>query len=117
MEIEKLKNEKMQNIQDFIKDYFNYTTSISVPEEEWFSYFEWLESFIIDRETNSDDYYKEALKDLLFDLFFNQEGIRGQLENDLGCFQSGSEEFEFIKQFYDKWKYLFNFRIDRLEEN
>lgn len=104
-------------MQDFIKDYFNYTITISTAESEWLSHFEWLETYIIDRETNADDYHIEALKDLLFDLFFNQNRIKEQIENDLENYSNESGEFDYIKEFYQKWKYLFNFKIDKLEEN
>lgn len=105
----------MQKIQNFIKDYFDYTITISTTESEWLSHFEWLETYIIDRETNADDYHIEALKDLLFDLFFNQNGIKEQIENDLENYNNESEEFDYIKEFYKKWKYLFNFKIEKLE--
>lgn len=113
---QKLNNKELQKTQDFIKDYFDYTITISITESEWLSHFEWLETYIIDRETNAADYHKEALKDLLFDLFFNQDGIKEQIENDLENYDNESEEFNYIKEFYKKWKYLFNFKIDELEE-
>lgn len=112
---QKLNNKKLQKIQDFIKDYFDYTITISVTESEWLSHFEWLETYIIDRETNADDYHIEALKDLLFDLFFNQDRIKEQIENDLENYSDESEEFKDIKEFYKKWKNLFNFKIEKLE--
>lgn len=112
---QELNNKELQKIQNFIKDYFDYTITISITESEWLSHFEWLETYIIDRKTNATDYHKEALKDLLFDLFFNQNGIKEQIENDLGNYGNESEEFDYIKEFYKKWKYLFNFKIDELE--
>lgn len=110
----KLKNNMLQTIQDFISDYFDYTTTISITESEWLSEFEWLENAISWRATNSEDYHKEALKDLVFDLLFNQDKIQKQIENDIETFGKGSELI-YIKDFYSKWKYLFNFRIDSLE--
>lgn len=112
---QKLNNKELQKIQNFIKDYFDYTITISTTESEWLSHFEWLETYIIDRETNADDYHIEALKDLLFDLFFNQNRIKEQIENDLGNYSDESEEFKDIKEFYKKWKNLFNFKIEKLE--
>ena len=72
---QKLNNKELQKIQNFIKDYFDYTTTISITESEWLGEFEWLEMAISWRDTNSEDYHKEALKDLLFDLFFNQNNL------------------------------------------
>lgn len=112
---QKLNNKELQKIQDFIKDYFDYTITISITESEWLSHFEWLETYIIDRETNAADYHKEAIKDLLFDLFFNQNGIKEQIENDLENYGNESEEFNYIKEFYKKWENLFNFKIEELE--
>lgn len=112
---QKLNNKELQKIQDFIKDYFDYTITISVTESEWLSHFDWLETYIIDRETNADDYHIEALKDLLFDLFFNQNRIKEQIENDLENYSDESEEFKDIKKFYKKWENLFNFKIEKLE--
>lgn len=112
---QKLNNKELQKIQNFIKDYFDYTITISTTESEWLSHFEWLETYIIDRETNADDYHIEALKDLLFDLFFNQNRIKEQIENDLGNYSDESEEFKDIKEFYKKWENLFNFKIEELE--
>lgn len=110
----KLKNNMLQTIQDFISDYFDYTITISITESEWLGEFEWLENAISWRDTNSEDYHKEALKDLVFDLLFNQDKIQKQIENDIETFGKGSELI-YIKDFYSKWKYLFNFRIDSLE--
>lgn len=109
-----LKNSMLQTIQDFISDYFDYTTTISITESEWLGEFEWLEKAISWRKTTSEDYHKEALKDLVFDLLFNQDKIKKQIENDIETFGNGSE-LVYIKDFYDKWKYLFNFKIDELE--
>ena len=111
----KLNNVSLQFIQDFISDYFDYTTDISITESEWLDKFEWLETYITNRETNSEDYHKEALKDLLFDLFFNQDNIKTQIITDLGVYEKDSGEYEYIKEFYNKWKTLFNFRIEDLE--
>ena len=111
----KLNNTNLQFIQDFISDYFDYTTDISITESEWLDKFEWLETYITYRETNSEDYHKEALKDLLFDLFFNQDNIKTQIITDLGVYEKDSGEYEYIKEFYNKWKTLFNFRIEDLE--
>ena len=72
----KLNNSKLQYIQNFISEFFDYTTTISITECEWLDRFMWLEDNITDRETTKEDYHKEALKDLLFDLFFYQEGIK-----------------------------------------
>lgn len=110
----KLKNNMLQIIQDFISDYFDYTTKVSITESEWLSHFEWLENVITWRDTNREDYHKEALKDLVFDLLFNQNKIKEQIENDIEIFGNDSELI-YIKDFYNKWKYLFNFRIDSLE--
>ncbi len=108
----KLNNSKLQYIQDFISEFFDYTTTISITECEWLDRFMWLEDNITDRETTKEDYHKEALKDLLFDLFFYQEGIKEQILNDLEVWEVNSGEYEYIKDFYNKWKDLFNFEID-----
>lgn len=111
-----LNNNELKNIQNFIIDFFNYTITISVSEVEWLNNFEWLENTnIIGREATDEDYHKEALKDLLFDLFFHQKGIKEQLENDIENYGEDSEEMDYIKEFYNKWKYLFNFKIEKLE--
>ena len=112
---QKLNNKELQKIQNFIKDCFDYTTTISITESEWLGEFEWLEKAISWRDTNSEDYHKEALKDLLFDLFFNQNRIKEQIENDLENYSDESEEFKDIKKFYKKWENLFNFKIEKLE--
>ena len=83
----KLNNTNLQYIQDFISEYFDYTTTISITESEWLDKFEWLETYITYRETNSEDYHKEALKDLLFDLFFNQDNIKTKIITDLGVYE------------------------------
>lgn len=108
----KLKNSNLQNIQNFISDYFDYTTEISITEDEWLDKFEWLEDYITHRKTTDEDYHREALKDLLFDLFFYQEGIKEQIINDLCNYEYKSAEFKYIKNFYNKYKDLFNFEID-----
>lgn len=108
----KLNNTNLQYIQDFISEYFDYTTTISITESEWLDKFEWLETYITYRETNSEDYHKEALKDLLFDLFFNQDNIKTQIILDLDIYETDSGEYKYIKEFYNKWKDLFNFEID-----
>lgn len=108
----KLNNINLQYIQDFISDYFDYTTTISITESEWLSKFEWLEDYITYRKTNNEDYHKEALKDLLFDLFFNQDNIKTQIILDLDIYETDSGEYRYIKEFYNKWKDLFNFEID-----
>lgn len=109
----------LSKIKQFIEDYFEYTTTISITESEWLSHFEWLEDWKkgVDDKTMTKLYHKEALKDLLYDLIYNQENIKEQIETDLDIYGVESAEFEYIKNFYTKWKELFNFKIDELEDN
>ena len=46
---------------------------------------------------------------------FNQDNIKTQIITDLGVYEKDSGEYEYIKEFYNKWKTLFNFRIEDLE--
>lgn len=117
--LEKYNLEKcnLERIKDFINAYFDYTTTISITESEWLSKFEWLE----DWHKGENDfvmrklYHNEALKDLLFDLIFNQDNIKKQFEIDLDNYETDSEEYSYIKNFYNMWKDLFCFEIDELE--
>lgn len=106
-----------KEIEKFIKDYYEYTTEISITENEYFGNFEWLESWISHRKTTYDDYVKEGYKDMLYDLIFNQNEIKRQIENDLCNYDKEQDiaEIKYIKKFYETWKHLFNFKIEDLE--
>lgn len=49
---------------------------------------------------------------MLYDLIFNQEAIKEQIINDLCNYEKDSGEVEYIKDFYKKWKDMFDFEID-----
>ena len=113
-------------IKKFITDYFDYTTTISITESEWLGKYEWLENWICnaDDETMKKLYHKECLKDLLYDLIYNQDDIEKQIITDLQCYEIDDNtkfdenkpaEFDYMVKFYNKWKYLFNFKISALE--
>lgn len=115
----------LSKIKQFIEEYYDYTTTISITESELFSNYEWLEdmeNWLFDSETLNDNnkmcdiYVKEIKKDLLYDLLYNQEEIKNQIENDLCNYEEDSEEYQYIKDFYTKWKELFDFKIDELED-
>lgn len=99
-------------IKEFIKDFYNYTTTISITEDEYFGNFEWLENYISHREITREDYIKEAYKDILYDLIFNQKAIKKQIETDISIYGNDSGEMKYIKYFYNKWNKLFDFKIN-----
>lgn len=112
-----LEKYNLERIKDFINAYFDYTITISITESEWLGKFEWLEDW---HKGENDSvmrklYHNEALKDLLFDLIFNQGNIKKQFEIDLDNYETDSEEYSYIKNFYNMWKDLFCFEIDELE--
>ena len=55
------------------------------------------------------------IMDLLNFQGVNQDNIKTQIITDLGVYEKDSGEYEYIKEFYNKWKTLFNFRIEDLE--
>ena len=115
----KVENLDLKIVKDFIEDYFDYTITISITESEWLDNFSWLEDYFDyeDDDTMRKLYHKEALKDLLYDLVYNQENIKKQLEIDLDTYGNDSEEYKYIKEFYCKWKDIFNFKLEKLKND
>lgn len=107
----------LKDLEKFIKEYYDYTTTISITEWEYFSHFEWLEDWILHREITREDYIKEAYKDLIYDLLFNQNAIKEQLESDMCNYSEDSGEMLYIRNFYNSWVHLFDFTIKELEND
>lgn len=109
----------MEKIKKFIKDYYEYTTTISITESELFDNYEWVDDcaywFNLDY-ANDELITKFIHKDMLYDLIYNQNTIKEQIENDIDSYGEDSDEFEYIKKFYKKWKDMFNFKIEELEK-
>lgn len=114
-----------KTIKEFVEDYYEYTTTISITENELFSNYEWLEDMegwffesedLNDAEKMCDIYVRTIKKDLLYDLIYNQNAIKGQIENDLENYDEDSEEQKYIARFYNKWKKLFDFKIEELDK-
>lgn len=112
-------------IKEFIEDYYEYTTTISITENELFSNYEWLEDMggwlfesedLNDSKKMCDMYIKTIKKDLLYDFIYNQEAIEEQIENDLENYGEDSGEHKYIAEFYNKWKKFFNFKIEELDK-
>jgi len=91
-------------LEEFIKSYYLYTTTISITENEYLDQFDYLEDTIKHREVDYDDYVKEAYKDLLYDTIFNSSAIEKQLINDLSEYSVNSPEYKSIIEFSNKCK-------------
>ena len=105
---------------NFVDDYYNYTITISITENELFSKYEWIEKkykwlFGDKKNCQIETYIKEIKQEMLNDFIYNQNLIKSQLLNDLGNYESDSLEVIVIRDFYNKWKHLFKFKIDELE--
>lgn len=107
-----MKKVELKTIKDFIEDYYLYTTEISTTEEELFSNYVYLEDYITHKEVETEDYYKEVYKDLLYNLVFAQDAIEQQIKTDLDEYDVTSSEYKAIKEFFNKYKSLFAFNID-----
>lgn len=112
-------------IKEFIKNYYEYTTEISITEFEYFENFNYLEGCSL-KETTREDYLKESYKDLLYDLIFNQNAIKEQILNDIENYNfenlesyadktKDNAELEYIEEFYFKNKEFLNFDLDFFE--
>ena len=101
----------IKDIQKFIEDYYNYTITISITEGEYLSQFE-----IYEQEGEELDYDKLAYQDLLYDFIFAQHKIKKQIETDLDCYEQDTGEYQYIKEFYNKYKQYFDFKIEELED-
>lgn len=105
----------LKKVKDFIIDFYKYTTTISITEGELFSKFEWLDdcSYWFNLDYANDELITKFIyQNMLYDLIFNQEAIKEQIINDLCSYEEDSEEIEYIKDFYKKWKDMFDFEID-----
>lgn len=114
-------NDNFEKIREFIDDYYNYTITISITENELFSNYEWLENmenwlYNAEDKNNNDKmckiYIKEIKKDMIYDLLYNQKAIKEQIETDISIYGNGSGEMKYIKYFYNKWNRLFDFKIN-----
>lgn len=104
-----------EKIKKFIDDFYNYTITISITEIELFDKFGWLENtkhYLYNEETNYELYVKYVKEDMLYDLIYNQKGIENQFINDLCAYGVDSEEYKYIKEFYNEYKDMFKFEID-----
>ena len=102
-------------LEEFIKSYYLYTTTISITENEYLDQFDYLEDTIQHREVDYDDYVKEAYKDLLYDTIFNPEAIQKQLINDLNDYSVNSLEYTAIIDFSNKCKKM-GIKMDQFDK-
>lgn len=102
-------------MKELAKEFYDYTTTISITEEEWFSNLE-----ADNPKTKEFDYnqmYEYALETLMNDLKYHNEHIERQLRTDLGNYSKESMEYKDIKKIYYKLKKNgININIDSLEK-
>ena len=98
----------MESLKKLVEDFAEYTTTISITEEELF---ENLGNNRNDLKTR-EDFLKVLKEQILYDFIFNIEGIKKQISFDLDVYSQSGEEYNEIQRMIEEIKKVFpNFKI------
>lgn len=98
----------MEDLKKLVEDFAEYTTTISITEEELF---ENLGNNRNDLKTR-EDFLKVLKEQILYDFIFNIEGIKKQISFDLDVYNQYGEEYNEIQKMIEEIKKIFpNFKI------
>ena len=98
----------MEGLKKLVEDFAEYTTTISITEEELF---ENLGNNRNDLKTR-EDFLKVLKEQILYDFIFNIEGIKKQINFDLDVYNQYGEEYKEIQKMIEEIKKIFpNFKI------
>lgn len=98
----------MEGLKKLVEDFAEYTTTISITEEELF---ENLGNNRNDLKTR-EDFLKVLKEQILYDFIFNIEGIKKQISFDLDVYNQYGEEYKEIQKMIEEIKKIFpNFKI------
>ena len=98
----------MEDLKKLVEDFAEYTTTISITEEELF---ENLGNNRNDLKTR-EDFLKVLKEQILYDFIFNIDGIKKQISFDLDVYNQYGEEYNEIQKMIEKIKKIFpNFKI------
>lgn len=98
----------MEGLKKLVEDFAEYTTTISITEEELF---ENLGNNRNDLKTR-EDFLKVLKEQILYDFIFNIEGIKKQINFDLDVYNQYGEEYNEIQKMIEEIKKIFpNFKI------
>lgn len=98
----------MEDLKKLVEDFAEYTTTISITEEELF---ENLGNNRNDLKTK-EDFLKVLKEQILYDFIFNIEGIKKQINFDLDVYNQCGEEYKEIQKMIEEIKKIFpNFKI------
>ena len=98
----------MESLKKLVEDFAEYTTTISITEEELF---ENLENNRNDLKTR-ENFLKVLKEQILYDFIFNIEGIKKQISFDLDVYSQSGEEYNEIQRMIEEIKKVFpNFKI------
>ena len=98
----------MEDLKKLVEDFAEYTTTISITEEELF---ENLGNNRNDLNTR-EDFLKVLKEQILYDFIFNIEGIKKQINFDLDVYNQYGEEYKEIQKMIEEIKKIFpNFKI------
>lgn len=98
----------MEDLKKLVEDFAEYTTTISITEEELF---ENLGNNRNDLKTR-EDFLKVLKEQILYDFIFNIEGIKKQISFDLDVYNQYGEEYKEIQKMIEEIKKIFpNFKI------
>lgn len=105
----------INELKTIVEEFYEYTTEISITEDELFSDFDYLKDIITHREVTEQDYVNEVYKRLMFQIVFKPDSIKEQLETDY-CEFCEDRELLMIKEMYKKLKKYIDISIEELEE-
>ena len=98
----------MESLKKLVEDFAEYTTTISITEEELF---ENLGNNRNDLRTR-EDFLKVLKEQILYDFIFNIEGIKKQISFDLDVYSQSGKEYNEIQRMIEEIKKVFpNFKI------
>lgn len=98
----------MEDLKKLVEDFAEYTTTISITEEELF---ENLGNNRNDLKTR-EDFLKVLKEQILYDFIFNIEGIKKQISFDLDVYNQYGKEYNEIQKMIEEIKKIFpNFKI------
>lgn len=98
----------MEDLKKLVENFAEYTTTISITEEELF---ENLGNNRNDLKTR-EDFLKVLKEQILYDFIFNIEGIKKQISFDLDVYSQSGEEYNEIQRMIEEIKKVFpNFKI------
>ena len=106
----------MKELRDLVEDIVEYTRTWSISDFEWYGNIDSVRksNLIANKHITEEEYERAIREDILYELVYNMDGIKRQMETDL-TYGYEDEEFDKISRELEKkiQKLFKDFKIER----